>query len=191
MPIFKSGLEKKAWKILKKHIPRVKYEPDAIPYRQPAKERKYTPDFKVAQGVYIEAKGKLDLATRQKMVWFKDMHPRITIIFLFMNPDNKIVYTIQYRNHDFKSFIKHIYAGLHKITKDDDINPSEKTINALNDKELQKIIKGTEVTFDTDVNIKFNRYRELFTINHENKELDLDALTLYVLLILHHPVYYG
>ena len=43
-----------------------------------------------------------------------------------MNPDNKIVYTIQYRNHDFKSFIKHIYAGLHKITKDEDINPSEK-----------------------------------------------------------------
>jgi len=90
MPTFKSGLEIKAWKILKKHIPRVKYEPDAIPYRQPAKERKYTPDFKVANGVYIEAKGKLDLATRQKMVWFKDMHPSITIIFLFMNPDNKI-----------------------------------------------------------------------------------------------------
>tara|TARA_R100000935_G_scaffold58634_1_gene96673 strand:- start:859 stop:1272 length:414 start_codon:yes stop_codon:yes gene_type:complete len=90
MPTFKSGLEVKAWKILKKHIPRVKYEPDAIPYKQPAKERKYTPDFKVANGVYIEAKGKLDLATRQKMVWFKDMHPRITIIFLFMNPDNKI-----------------------------------------------------------------------------------------------------
>ena len=90
MPTFKSGLEVKAWKILKKHIPRVKYEPDAIPYRQPAKERKYTPDFKVANGVYIEAKGKLDLATRQKMVWFKEMHPRITIIFLFMNPDNKI-----------------------------------------------------------------------------------------------------
>ena len=90
MPTFKSGLEVKAWKILKKHIPRVKYEPDAIPYIQPVKERKYTPDFKVAHGVYIEAKGKLDLATRQKMVWFKEMHPRITIIFLFMNPDNKI-----------------------------------------------------------------------------------------------------
>ena len=90
MPTFKSGLEVKAWKILKKHIPRVKYEPDAIPYKQPAKERKYTPDFKVANGVYIEAKGKLDLATRQKMVWFRNMHPRITIIFLFMNPDNKI-----------------------------------------------------------------------------------------------------
>ena len=90
-----------------------------------------------------------------------------------MNPDNKIVYTIQYRNHDFKDFIKHIYAGLHKITKDEDINPSYKTINALSDKKLREIIKGSEVTFDTDVNIKFNRYRELFTINHENRDLDL------------------
>jgi len=87
---FKSKLEEKAWKELKKNFPSVKYEPDAIPYKQPEKERKYTPDFKLARGVYIEAKGKLDLATRQKMVWFKDMHPGITIIFLFMNPDNKI-----------------------------------------------------------------------------------------------------
>ncbi len=90
MPTFKSGLEEKAWKILKKNLPKVQYEPDDIVYVQPAKERKYTPDFKVAPNIYIEAKGKLDLATRQKMCWFRDMNPRITIIFLFMNPDNKI-----------------------------------------------------------------------------------------------------
>ena len=90
MPTFKSGLEVKAWKILKKHIPRVKYEPDVITFLQPEKVRKYCPDFKIGRNVYLEAKGKLDIATRQKMVWFKDMHPRITIIFLFMNPDNKI-----------------------------------------------------------------------------------------------------
>ena len=49
MPTFKSGLEQKAWKVLKKHIPRVKYEPDAISYLQPAKERKYTPDIRVVE----------------------------------------------------------------------------------------------------------------------------------------------
>ena len=90
MPIFKSGLEEKAWKILKQHFPRVTYEPDHIEYLQPEKERKYNPDFKMGKNIYIEAKGKLDLATRQKMVWFKDCNPSITIIFLFMNPDNKI-----------------------------------------------------------------------------------------------------
>ena len=90
MPTFKSKLEIKAWAELKKHFPSVKYEPDVIEYIQPIKSRKYNPDFRMAKNVYIEAKGKLDLATRQKMVWFKEMYPRITIIFLFMNPDNKI-----------------------------------------------------------------------------------------------------
>jgi hypothetical protein len=42
------------------------------------------------KNVYIEAKGKLDLPTRQKMIWFKESNPHVTIIFLFMNPDNKI-----------------------------------------------------------------------------------------------------
>jgi len=44
----------------------------------------------MAKNVYIEAKGKLDLATRQKMVWFKECNPEVLIIFLFMNPSNKI-----------------------------------------------------------------------------------------------------
>ena len=87
---FKSKLEVKAWKILKKNFPSVKYEPDVIDYIQPEKSRRYNPDFKVGKNIYIEAKGKLDLATRQKMVWFKQCNPNITIIFLFMNPDNRI-----------------------------------------------------------------------------------------------------
>jgi len=87
---FKSKLEIKAWAELKKHFPSVKYEPDVIAYVQPEKNRKYNPDFKMAKNVYIEAKGKLDLATRQKMVWFKECNPGVIIIFLFMNPDNKI-----------------------------------------------------------------------------------------------------
>jgi hypothetical protein len=87
---FKSKLEEKAWVLLKKNFPSVKYEPEDIPYTQPEKERRYTPDFKMADKVFIEAKGKLDLDTRQKMVWFKENNPDITIIFLFMNPDNRI-----------------------------------------------------------------------------------------------------
>jgi len=90
MPTFKSKLEVKAWAVLKKHFPSVKYEPDVIEYIQPIKSRKYNPDFRMAKNVYIEAKGKLDLSTRQKMVWFKECNPEVTIIFLFMNPDNKI-----------------------------------------------------------------------------------------------------
>jgi len=88
---FKSKLEEQVWKILKSNFPSVKYEPDKFKYIQPEKERTYIPDFKTGKrNIYLEAKGKLDLDTRQKMVWFRDTNPHITIIFLFMNPDNKI-----------------------------------------------------------------------------------------------------
>lgn len=90
MPAFKSKFEGVVWKELRKYFPSVKYEPNKYAYIQPSIERKYIPDFKMANKVYIEAKGKLDLATRQKMIWFRDSNPDITIIFLFMNPDNKI-----------------------------------------------------------------------------------------------------
>jgi len=88
---FKSKLEEQVWKILKSNFPSVKYEPDKFKYIQPEKEITYIPDFKTGKkNIYLEAKGKLDLDTRQKMVWFRDTNPHITIIFLFMNPDNKI-----------------------------------------------------------------------------------------------------
>lgn len=91
MPQFKSKLEEKVWSILKKHFPSVKYEPQKYKFIQPEIERTYIPDFKTGRSnLYIEAKGKLDLETRKKMIWFRDSNPGIRVIFLFMNPDNKI-----------------------------------------------------------------------------------------------------
>lgn len=91
MPLFKSKFEKQVWGKLKTAYPSCKYEPDKYEYVQPAVERKYIPDFKMGNAkVYIEAKGKLDLETRKKMLWFKESNPDIHIIFLFMNPDVKI-----------------------------------------------------------------------------------------------------
>jgi hypothetical protein len=91
MPSFKSKLEEKVWAVLKKEFPTVKYEPQRFKFIQPEVERTYIPDFKTGRSnIFIEAKGKLDLETRKKMVWFRDSNPTIRIIFLFMNPDNKI-----------------------------------------------------------------------------------------------------
>ena len=91
MPSFKSKLEEKVWAVLKKEFSTVKYEPQRFKFIQPEVERTYIPDFKTGRSnVFIEAKGKLDLETRKKMVWFRDSNPTIRIIFLFMNPDNKI-----------------------------------------------------------------------------------------------------
>ena len=91
MPTFKSKLEEKVWSVLKKHYPLVKYESSKYKFVQPAIIRTYIPDFKTGKtSIYLEAKGKLDLDTRKKMIWFRDSNPTIRIIFLFQNPDNKI-----------------------------------------------------------------------------------------------------
>lgn len=91
MPHFKSKLEERVWEVLKKEFPSVKYEPEKFKYIQPIQDRTYTPDFRTGRKkIYLEAKGKLDLDTRKKMVWFKECNPDIRIIFLFQNADNKI-----------------------------------------------------------------------------------------------------
>lgn len=91
MPSFKSKLEEKVWATLKREYPLVKYEPNKFKFIQPEIERTYIPDFKTGRSnIFLEAKGKLDLETRKKMIWFRDSNPNIRIIFLFQNPDNKI-----------------------------------------------------------------------------------------------------
>lgn len=91
MPAFKSKFEESVWKNLKSHFPSIKYEPEKYKYVQPAQDRTYTPDFRTGRRkVYLEAKGKLDLDTRKKMIWFRDSNPDIRVIFLFQNADNKL-----------------------------------------------------------------------------------------------------
>lgn len=68
----------------------VEYEPDTLPFVQPEMKRKYIPDWKIKDKVYIETKGKLTAEDRKKMVWVKDQYPDYTFYFLFMNANNKI-----------------------------------------------------------------------------------------------------
>lgn len=91
LPQFKSKLEERVWATLREHFPTTKYEPEKYKYIQPEATRTYTPDFKTGRRkIYLEAKGKLDLETRKKMIWFKESNPDIRIIFLFQNADNKL-----------------------------------------------------------------------------------------------------
>jgi hypothetical protein len=90
-PLFKSKFEKVVWEKLIKSFKTCSYETSKYKYIQPVIHREYTPDFNTGHTkVYLEAKGKLDLETRKKMVWFKECNPNIRIIFVFMNPDVKI-----------------------------------------------------------------------------------------------------
>jgi hypothetical protein len=68
----------------------VEYEPDRIPFTQPAKKRSYTPDFKLREGVYIECKGLLSAEDRAKMVWVRDQHPELTFYLYFQASKVKI-----------------------------------------------------------------------------------------------------
>ena len=84
---YKSNFERDVHEFFGKQVT---YEPDRINFTQPAVERTYNPDFKVKKNVYIETKGKLSLDDRKKHLWIKEQHPEITIIFLFINSQNKL-----------------------------------------------------------------------------------------------------
>lgn len=66
------------------------YEKDKIAYQQPVKHRKYTPDFKLPNGIYIETKGRFLTADRQKHLLIKEQHPDLDIRFVFSNSNSKI-----------------------------------------------------------------------------------------------------
>jgi hypothetical protein len=66
------------------------YEPHCIGYTQPAKQRKYTPDFVLSNGIVIEAKGLLTREDRAKMLLVRAAHPELDIRFVFQRASNRI-----------------------------------------------------------------------------------------------------
>lgn len=69
---------------------KVTYESDTFDFIEPEKKRKYTPDFKLSNKAYIEAKGIFDSADRIKMKLIKSQYPDITFYMLFQNANKKI-----------------------------------------------------------------------------------------------------
>lgn len=68
----------------------IEYESEYLYFTQPSVSRKYLPDFKLANGAFIEVKGRLTLEDRKKMLWVKQQNPEATIYFIFGNGNNKI-----------------------------------------------------------------------------------------------------
>lgn len=83
----RSGFERTLAAQLKKAGVSFEYEPVKLPF---VIERTYCPDFLLSNGVYIEAKGKLDQDTRSKMVAVKRAHPDLDIRFVFMRAENRL-----------------------------------------------------------------------------------------------------
>ena len=87
---FRSGLEERVGQQLLDAGLDVDYESTKIKYIEPAKNRTYTPDFVLPNGIIIETKGRLVSADRKKHLWIKEQYPELDIRFVFTNPRAKI-----------------------------------------------------------------------------------------------------
>lgn len=87
---FRSGLEEAiAEKLTSKGVG-FTFEELVIPYTKPAKAARYTPDFKLDNGIIIESKGRFLTEDRQKHILVKTQHPDYDIRFVFSNSKTKI-----------------------------------------------------------------------------------------------------
>lgn len=87
---YRSGLEEYIDSTLKEKGINGEYEQHKIEYVQPATKHKYTPDFKLPNGIFVETKGRFVAADRKKHLLIKDQHPGLDIRFLFQNANNRI-----------------------------------------------------------------------------------------------------
>lgn len=81
---FRSRFEAQLYGLARGSRKSLTFEPkDAIvPY---SIHYRYQPDFRLPNGILIEAKGQLDIADRRKMIAVKQQHPELDIRFVFSN----------------------------------------------------------------------------------------------------------
>ena len=87
---FRSNFE---WEIAKQLIwqkVKFEYEKLKLKYTPPVKDKTYTPDFVLPNGIVIEAKGYWTKAARDKMLWVIEQNPEYDIRMVFQNPSLKI-----------------------------------------------------------------------------------------------------
>lgn len=84
---FRSGLESKVAADLDSRGVPYTFEEDRIGYTV---DHTYTPDFKLANGIYVETKGYFSPADRGKHLAIKKQNPDKDIRFLFQNPNTKL-----------------------------------------------------------------------------------------------------
>jgi hypothetical protein len=84
---YRSGLERNVAIDLTKRGVDFLYEAERIPY---VVERKYTPDFQLPNGLYIEAKGWFRDEDCRKMRLLKAQYPEKEFRFLFQNINTKV-----------------------------------------------------------------------------------------------------
>lgn len=87
---YRSGFEKRFAEHLESQGIPVVYEKSVIKYEKPVRPSRYTPDFQLPNGIFIEVKGLFSAADRAKHVLIKQQHPELDIRFLFQRADSKL-----------------------------------------------------------------------------------------------------
>lgn len=89
LPRYRSGLESRTAKFLKQKGVKFKYEQQKIPWLD-TREKTYTPDFVLPNGIIVETKGRFIPSDRMKHIMVKEQHPDLDIRFVFSNPNTKL-----------------------------------------------------------------------------------------------------
>lgn len=87
---YRSGLEKINQDFLKSCGVPYGYESRRVPFVEPAKNRNYTPDFFLKNGVIVETKGRFLSSDRKKHLLIKEQHPDLEIRFVFSRASSPI-----------------------------------------------------------------------------------------------------
>ena len=89
-PVFRSKFEEMVYEDLSHREIKMEYEPFKIGYTVPEMYKKYTPDFVLENGIYIECKGWFPLDDRKKMIFVRSSNPHLDIRFVFMDADHRL-----------------------------------------------------------------------------------------------------
>jgi hypothetical protein len=87
---WRSGLEEKVGRELKEQGVPFGFESRKIEYLEPAKTRKYTPDFFLKNGIIVETKGRFTANDRKKHLLIKEQYPTLDLRFVFSNSNQKL-----------------------------------------------------------------------------------------------------
>jgi hypothetical protein len=86
---FRSGLEARTAKYLRSKKVKFTYEKVKLPWID-TRQKHYTPDFILSNGIIIETKGRFISSDRMKHLMVKEQHPDLDIRFVFTNPNAKL-----------------------------------------------------------------------------------------------------
>lgn len=87
---YRSGLEAKIARELDAKGISYGYETLKIPFTPPLKERTYTPDVILPNGIIVELKGRFLTEDRQKHKHIKDQHPLLDVRFVFSSARTRL-----------------------------------------------------------------------------------------------------